>query len=213
MRLSNLLLLTLLCGACANLQSGRSFLTEMGQDDRSFFEPGDDFPVLAGDSGRTWRNRRELLSRTPASEEDLAERRGRRSLKEELRQLEGSQSEGAFSQYEKYQHRFSNISERIYYLRLSPAERESYLQSRGFVEPVAFKESRPVVTPHERLSANRFTDVSLGMSKDDVRYTWGRPSRVEVAGNPSNENERWLYNMNGAARYIYFESGRVEGWE
>jgi hypothetical protein len=43
--------------------------------------------------------------------------------------------------------------------------------------------------------------------------TFGRPTRVEVAGNPSYENERWLYSVNGATKYIYFESGRVEGWE
>ena len=41
----------------------------------------------------------------------------------------------------------------------------------------------------------------------------GKPMRVEIAGNPRYENERWLYRMNGASKYIYFESGQVQGWE
>jgi hypothetical protein len=55
--------------------------------------------------------------------------------------------------------------------------------------------------------------VGMGMSKDEVLDQLGRPRKVEVAGNPANENERWGYLANGAMKYIYFESGYVEGWE
>jgi hypothetical protein len=51
------------------------------------------------------------------------------------------------------------------------------------------------------------------MSKTQVLQSWGEPARVDIAGNPSNENERWLYSMNGASKYIYFEAGEVQGWE
>jgi hypothetical protein len=51
------------------------------------------------------------------------------------------------------------------------------------------------------------------MKKGQVMASIGRPSKVEVAGNPQDENERWLYHMNGASKYIYFESGEVQGWE
>jgi outer membrane protein assembly factor BamE (lipoprotein component of BamABCDE complex) len=51
------------------------------------------------------------------------------------------------------------------------------------------------------------------MSKSDVMNHLGHPTRVEVAGNPSYENERWLYTRNGASNYVYFEAGHVEGWE
>ena len=59
----------------------------------------------------------------------------------------------------------------------------------------------------------RSNDVSLGMNKNDVLESMGRPLQVEIAGNPRNENERWLYDLNGASKYIYFEAGEVQGWE
>ena len=59
----------------------------------------------------------------------------------------------------------------------------------------------------------RKSNAVTGMSKSDVMNNWGEPRRVEIAGNPSFENERWLYSVNGATKYIYFESGRVQGWE
>lgn len=55
--------------------------------------------------------------------------------------------------------------------------------------------------------------VGMGMTKEEVMDQLGRPTKVEVAGNPENENERWGYLANGAMKYIYFESGYVEGWE
>lgn len=79
----------------------------------------------------------------------------------------------------------------------------------------------------------RNRDVVLGMAMHDVREVWGEPTDVEVAGvdlasrNPagaglasSGSNERWVYATGlssrwslGAARVIYFEDGRVVGWE
>ncbi len=51
------------------------------------------------------------------------------------------------------------------------------------------------------------------MSKNDIVASLGKPARVEIAGNPSYENERWVYQFNGSSKYIYFESGVVQGWE
>ena len=65
-------------------------------------------------------------------------------------------------------------------------------------------------SPSERYPAS--DDVTLGMRKDDVMRNWGRPDRMDVAGDPRLENERWAYRREGYTSYIYFESGRVEGW-
>ena len=51
------------------------------------------------------------------------------------------------------------------------------------------------------------------MSKTEVQRIWGSPSRVDVAGNPKMENERWSFYHNGRVKTVFFESGRVEGWE
>ena len=64
-------------------------------------------------------------------------------------------------------------------------------------------------------------DVAVGMTKQAVRDSWGPPDSVEVAGNPIYGNEKWMYTEQTAStegyrnekRAIFFEAGRVVGWE
>jgi hypothetical protein len=206
---SALLLLSLLnLGGCGQFQTHRSYLSEMGHDDSSFYSPENDFPVMAGDTGRWWTSENDRRARTPASEEDVKRGRHERSLEAELHRLESQQSEDSFAFYQKYRDKMSSTSERIYFLQLPSFERADYIQYKGLAEV-----SSSVYSAFESRQAIRQADILLGMSKDDVLESWGRPARVEVAGNPSFENERWLYSTNGATKYIYFEAGRVEGWE
>lgn len=193
---------------CAELYTGRSYLSEMSHDDSTFFSPKEDFPVVAGDTGRDWMSESERRHRTPASEEDLSKDRATRALKSELRTLEGLQSEESLKFYEAHLKSLPTTSDRIYFLKLPPQERRDYLMSRG-----AIQETKSFITPYERMHAGRTNDVFLGMNKQDVMASLGKPMRVEIAGNPRNENERWLYRLNGGQKYIYFESGKVEGWE
>lgn len=191
-----------------SLATNRTYLTEMEHDDSGYFTPQEDFPVVAGDTGKYEMSDKERRKRTPSSLADQASERNRRSLDRELKSLESGQSEEALNFYLKYKHQLATTSERIYFLKLPHRDRRDYLESRGIIEAQG-----PVYTPHEKMFAARQSDILLGMSKDEVMGSWGRPLQVEVAGNPSYENERWLYNVNGATKYIYFESGRVEGWE
>jgi hypothetical protein len=200
--------LTLL-GGCAEFQTGRSFLSEMEHDDSSFYSPEKDFPVVAGDSGDMGMSAEDYRARTPASEREREYEQDRSSLKSELRRLEESQSESALNFYNKHKHKLVTSSERIYFLKLPRHERHEYMDSRGFLDTAAPSAS----DISSRISAVRDSSIQLGMSKSDVVNSWGRPSRVEVAGNPSYENERWVYSMNGASKYIYFEAGSVQGWE
>ncbi len=209
--MSRALLLSLLLTAtgCTQFHTGRSFLTAMENDDSRFFNPTDDFPVVTGDTGRFWNTENEQKRRTPASDEDVAQSRSQRLLNQELRNLESSESEEGVNFYESHRHQLQTTSEKIFFLKLPPHERRDYLMSRGFIaEPKSHVLSQP-----ERMFGIRKQDIQLGMSKSDVAASWGKPVRVEVAGNPQNENERWLYKMNGASKYIYFEAGQVQGWE
>ena len=203
-----LFLMMLSTVSCSQFLTGRSYLSEMEHNNGTYFTPREDFPVVAGDTGRDWETDEERNQRTPASEEDLRADRTRRQLKQELRELEGRQSDQALAFYDKYKRNLATTSEKIYFLQLPPYERKVYLSSRGFMQT----ERTPASYQAENYGA-RNTELAQGMSKTDVEMSWGRPSRVEVAGNPSYENERWLYSVNGASKYIYFESGRVEGWE
>lgn len=202
--------LTGLClfSSCSAFQTGRTYLTEMEQDDSSFFNPREDFPVVAGDTGRFWNTESERRARTPTSIEEREEDLHSRSLRHELKDLEGSQSEESLNQYSSHKHQFRTISEKIYFLKLHPRERAEYLESRGFIA-----DSGSSFSAYDRMKPVKKKDILFGMSKQDVMGSWGKPYQVEVAGNPSFENERWLYKVDGATKYIYFESGRVEGWE
>lgn len=198
----------LLFTACADLPGGRTYLSEMEHDDSSFYHPDEDFPVVGGDAEVTGMSmdeyRRNRLPRT--AEEKTHDREGQ-LLRAELRALEDSQGEEEREFYSKYKKKLATTSERIYYLKLPRGERRSYLQERGFIA-----QTRSPASLSNALTARR-NDVMMGMSKNDVMASLGRPARVEVAGNPSLENERWLYQYNGASKYIYFESGVVQGWE
>ncbi len=63
--------------------------------------------------------------------------------------------------------------------------------------------------------------LRLGMNKSNVEMNLGRPSIVEVAGNPKYGFERWTYETSVPTlrgymkerQVIYFEQGQVVGWE
>lgn len=64
-------------------------------------------------------------------------------------------------------------------------------------------------------------DIAIGMPQDYVRKSWGEPSQIESSGNPIYKNERWQYlkqvstpqGYKQESRLVYFEGGRVVGWE
>ena len=202
----------------------------MENEDYSFFNPREDFPVVGGDNGRDWISESQRIQRTPAADVIMAEERSARALKSELRELESLQSDEDLEFYDKHKDRFSSASEKIYFLNLPPEERKDYLVDRGFLSSQSAKYRSHILNQGAKVSTLysgdndysaeysdpfvlRRNDVMLGMNKGDVLESIGKPVRVEIAGNPRNENERWLYETNGASRYIYFESGEVHGWE
>lgn len=64
-------------------------------------------------------------------------------------------------------------------------------------------------------------DIAMGMPADYVKRSWGDPDAIEVSGNSIYKNERWKYlkqvstpqGYHQEKRHIYFEGGRVVGWE
>jgi hypothetical protein len=191
--------------SCSQFMSRRDYLTEMENDDSNFWNPNQDFPVVAGDNGDFSLDHEQRKARTPASAHDVYQDQYTRSLEAELAELESKQAENSL--YQKYHHKIGTTSERIYFLKLPAHERRDYLEARGIAE------AEPLYTNREKDLAIQQSDILLGMTKDEVVNSWGAPLKVEVAGNPSYENERWFYRPNGASKYIYFESGKVEGWE
>lgn len=110
---------------------------------------------------------------------------------------------------------FMSEEERIYFLRLSDlSSRQRWAQQRG-LSTDAKKHNPEVIKLIER------NDIAAGMHKQAVVESWGDPDAIEAAGNPIYENERWLYTKMISSdegyekqqRIIYFEAGRVVGWE
>jgi len=65
------------------------------------------------------------------------------------------------------------------------------------------------------------SDIAIGMPMDFVIKSWGEPVSKEISGNPLFKNEKWKYvrsistrdGYKQERRRVYFEGGRVVGWE
>jgi hypothetical protein len=207
-QLSTLIFLLALHSGCSGLAPGRAFIAE-GGDDGGFFNPNVDFPVVVGDSGDYWPSEQRREGRANLSPYELV-------LEQELRTLESRQDAETDVLYQRYRNHFSTVSERIFFLKLDPEEREDYLISRGFIKVEPTPQSGAVARRPAQAGQTKSEGpqaVTMGMTKEEVMHYLGRPVRVEIAGSPSEQNERWLYKTQGASKYIYFEGGAVDGWE
>jgi hypothetical protein len=118
-------------------------------------------------------------------------------------------------QYSKVLPWFKNDDEKIAFLSISTLEgRQQWLNSHNIWE----RSRAPKPEMKELVDSQ---DIAVGMPADYVRRSWGDPTSVEVSGNPIYKNERWKYQRMGSSpqgyrpetRYVYFEGGRVVGWE
>lgn len=69
-------------------------------------------------------------------------------------------------------------------------------------------------------AALRSRDITLGMTRDQVREAWGEPRNREYSGESASGNERWSYSLGVSSfwsvqpkRVVYFDRGVVSGWE
>ncbi|MBL6988337.1 MAG: hypothetical protein ISR65_01090 [Bacteriovoracaceae bacterium] len=203
--------------SCAELYTDRSHYDAMTHDDEPIFQAGRDFPIMVGDSGRVGRTKEEIQSRTPASKKVQKNWINEDSIKQELLEKERRLTEVEFKEYNKHNTYFASTSEKIYYLDLPPPRKKLYLKKK--VEEYNSmvnreKERRRTVMSLLRGHTNQRKGLYVGMDKQAVIRSWGKPYRIEVAGNPKNQNERWIFNKgNSRIDYVYFESGIVQGWE
>lgn len=204
----------LLVSGCAGLSTDRTFISEMDYETEGLFVPGRDFSVVPGDSGEAYRTREEIALRTPYSEREGESRMEQASISKELRSKERRLSAMGKQQYREVLPYLETASERIYFLNLSPYERDEYIRTRE-VNPIAGKRLGRSMASVSSLGGRDWTPrgIEIGMDKSSVVNLWGRPERVDVAGNPNNENERWTFNDGSAGRHVYFEKGVVEGWK
>jgi hypothetical protein len=118
-------------------------------------------------------------------------------------------------QYFKNRPYMKNDRERLEFLRLETFdERARWLAARGI-------QGSSTKHPLEIQDLIDNNDITVGMTRQAVRDSWGEPEAIEVAGNPLYGNERWSYSeqipstegFHSERRTVMFEAGRVIGWE
>lgn len=197
----------LLITSCGSIE--RSFVDQMDRESEGLIVPGKDFPVMAGDTGEAYRSREEIQMRTPASERGQLRSKTNASIRQELAAREEAlQTEEEVDQYRRDQRFLQTDSEKLYYLSLQGEERANYINTRRDDIVEDKKGKQDIVQKH----SIHGTALYLGMEKEQVVKLWGRPSRIEIAGNPKHQNERWSFVEDGSVRQVYFESGKVQGW-
>lgn len=136
----------------------------------------------------------------------------RTALRNMEKQLEGKRET---EQYYKNKPYMRSDRERMAFLSISGFEqRQAWLERKG----INGAQTPPTAPIQALIEVN---DITIGMTKQAVRDSWGEPELVEVAGNPVYGNERWAYSEQVPSsegyqtehRLVYFESGRVVGWE
>jgi len=195
----------------------RSYESAMFKQSDSFWDPGDDFPVVSGDRGRTFVNYNELVNSTPASEQEKELWNEEFFLEKERQALVNSLPTEEQEHYNHFAPRLTS-SQQIYFLRLTDlAERDQYLRDIGVRDEMSLRgalpQGRTIASQTSPIRTVNSEGLRRGISKGDVLRLWGDPELVEVAGDPSNENERWTYEQNFRKYQIYFEEGKVDAWQ
>lgn len=193
---------------CAEFLPDRSFIEEMNRESDPFWQAGRDFPIVGGDTGEAYRSRSEVKKRTPSSERSRKQNQEILSIKQELDEKEAEIPDHLLEQYSKDKKYLPTDSDKLYYLSLAVNERANYVRIKrdDMAEDLGknqdFVQKRSI---HGK-------EVYLGMPKTQVVQAWGKPTRIEIAGNPKHQNERWTFLEDGSVKQIYFEDGKVQGW-
>ena len=202
------------CSGCAEMFLNRTYQSQMMMDRDDFFVAGRDFAVVPGDRDNPFRSDEEIRQRTPASGPEELRGQQEAALKAELLQKESMLSASEYQKYLRAREHLEGVSERIYYLNLNPRDRATYLISRGINE----YQARPMNYQQQKnqfflLSGQNYTSQELerGMTKEQLLHLYGQPAKIEVAGNPAYQNERWSFKVNGRWQWVYLENGRVVG--
>lgn len=203
-----LLLPALMLTACANMRrtsesgygSSNSSYTESSRKDlnqdksttQTAFELGKDPNSLSGN--------------------DFEEIRARQKARELERTLVSKKEK---EQYSKVLPWLKDDEEKISFLSIPSLEgRQQWINSHHIWE----RSQAPQAELKELIETQ---DIAIGMPQEYVKRSWGEPVSVEVSGNPIYKNERWKYQRFSSGpegyrketRIVYFEGGRVVGWE
>lgn len=147
---------------------------------------------------------------------DLTQEQKRQILdRKKLRQLERSlDSQKERLQYSKVLPWLNNDQEKIEILSIPSIEGRQVWINKNKI----WSRAKDLKSFDEVVESQ---DIAIGMPADYVKKSWGEPTSIESSGNPIYKNERWQYlkqvstpqGYKQEKRLVYFEGGRVVGWE
>lgn len=145
---------------------------------------------------------------TADEQQSVAERRKVRELERSL------DSEKDRKHYSKVLPLFENDKEKIEYLSIDSIEGRQAWVNRNQI----WSRAKSNKDFHALIESQ---DIAIGMTADLVKKSWGEPEAVDHSGNEIYKNERWKYTRDVPSpsgykrerRFVYFEGGRVVGWE
>lgn len=154
------------------------------------------------------------LGKDPAAltPNDLDEIKSRQKVRELERTLASKKER---EQYSKVLPWLKNDSEKVAFLSIPSIEgRQQWINKNEIW-------GRSQAPQEEIKDLLESQDIAIGMPQAYVKKSWGDPISIEVSGNPIYKNERWKYQRHISTaqgfrqetRYVYFEGGRVVGWE
>lgn len=76
----------------------------------------------------------------------------------------------------------------------------------------AYVDARPKMAAAKRadiLAGN----IWVGATAKEVRASWGIPRRVNRTTTGGGRSEQWVYGRAPHSVYVYFDGGRVTGWQ
>lgn len=58
------------------------------------------------------------------------------------------------------------------------------------------------------------SNLKTGMTKEQVKTSWGEPTRTNVTVTESGRREQWIYDRpHGNKYYLYFREDKLTGWQ
>lgn len=201
-----LILSSLSLGGCANFQ--RTHQSGYGDSANS------PTSYSSGAMDSTTRQTAYEMGKDPSSlsDRDYREIRSRQKVRDLERTLRSRKDR---EQYSKVLPWLNGDDEKIEFLSIPSIEgRQQWINRKNIW-------SRSQAPQLEMKNLIETQDIAVGMPQDYVRKSWGEPVSIEVSGNPIYKNERWKYQrmVSGSEgyrkeiRFVYFEGGRVVGWE
>ncbi|MFN8791072.1 MAG: hypothetical protein ACK5Y2_06415 [Bdellovibrionales bacterium] len=139
--------------------------------------------------------------------------------------------EGRAALIRSYEKKLSSLREKEHYSKLLPwfrndREKLAYLMLTSLEAKQQWALdnkiwSRAKSPSQDMRNLMQTGDIAIGMPMDYVLKSWGEPLQREVSGNPLFKNEKWRYSKSLSTsegykqerRTVYFEGGRVVGWE